>query len=130
MAGEWRKNVSMKQYTTVMVGYDISALSGYIRELERTNDEWRDGILAYSLNLSPNEIGYEHHTKLVFGAVLCEISDLEGSEEGTLETVLPDYLQSLRKDIWQTYKSFLFDHTKITDRTEPQFGIHFVTYWA
>ena len=123
--------MSMQDYTIAMVGYDISHLSGYIRELEEADDDkWIDGIPEYSLNCTDNEIGYEHVTRKMFGKVLFETDDADSSEEGEMTQIPFEDMEQLRKKIWERYKMFLFDHTKIADKTEPPFVLSFITYYA
>jgi len=125
--------MSIKEYHIVMAGYNISHLAGYIWELEAAEDEkWIDGLPGYSLNFPNVETGYEHHTKSMFGKVLFE-SDNVRDTDGWAKTdlTLPE-LEGYRKAIWEKYKQFLFDHTKITDKDkkEPPFIVRIISYWA
>ena len=122
--------MGMDNYTVAMIGYDISHLSGYIRELEETNDDWIDGIDEYSLNMDKNEIGYDYSTRSIFGAVIWDSEDADYTEEGTgVDFELTELLEQ-RSKIWAKYKQFLFDHTKLTDKTEPPFIIKFISWYS
>ena len=127
----------MSNYTIAMVGYDISHLSGYIRELELESEKdargypkWEDGIDEYSLNVTKNAIGYDYQTRTMFGTVIWKSEDADYTEEGTgVDFELSELLEE-RSEIWAKYKQFLFDHTKITDKTEPPFIIKFISFWS
>jgi len=129
--------MGLDNYTVAMVGYDISHLSGYIREIELGSEpnkrgcpKWIDGIPEYSLNYSTNTIGYEHRNRLMFGKIIWQSEDADYTEEGTgMSFDLLD-LVKYRTEIWAKYKQFLFDHTKLTDREEPPFILNFISYFA
>ena len=124
----------MNNYTIAMVGYDISHLSGYIRQIEETTSDddgtWIDGIPEYSLNFPKNKIGYDSWTKSMFGIKLIDLDDVETTEDGTFETFPISDIEKHRAEIWNRYKSFLFDHTKITDQSEPPYVLKFISWYS
>jgi len=124
--------MSMETSMIAVVGYDISRLSGYIEELENGKKEWEDGIPEYSLNYRNVEIGYDHRTKSMFGKVVYEFDANEAEETGTFEKIAVADLEKHRAEIWEKYKLFLFDHTKITDddKHEPLFVLNFISWWS
>lgn len=121
--------MGMSEKTIAMIGYDISNLSGYIRELEESNEKWEDGIPAYSLNFTNNNIGYDCHTKSMFGEVIFDTDDAGATEEGTGTKYCIEDFDKKRKAIFAKYKQFIFDHTKISDRDEPEFVLKFITWF-
>ena len=122
--------MSINTNVVAMIGYDISHLSGYIQQLEDGNEEWLDGIPEYSLNSTKNEIGYEPWTKQMFGMEIFNFDDGDNHEEGIGKSLSIDEMQERRAAIWEKYKLFLFDHTKLTDKEEPPFVLNFITYFS
>ncbi len=118
----------MRGYTTVIAGYDISHLSGYIHALERATGQ-DDGLEKYSLNFNDVSIGYDQTTKKVFGKVLYNYKNENFTEEGTRTSLSMGELIKMQENILKQYKLFLIDHTKIDRFEEPDFSIHFVQYW-
>ena len=122
--------MSMVKTTKIMIGYDISPLTSYIRELENSDDNFCDGIPEYSLNYSNNEIGYCGASRKFFGQTLAYADDLDGDEDGLLTKFDLSELQEMENAIWEKYKLFLFDYTKLTDKTKPKLQIGLVTYYS
>lgn len=117
--------------TKVMLGYDISDLAGYIEKLEHDNKEFENGIPGYSLNCYDTEIGYCGYSKKSFGIEIADIEELnrEAKEDGEVRAFGIEELKAKHKDaIWERYKSFLSKHIKITDTTEPELKLMFVSY--
>ena len=123
--------MSMSPKTVVMIGYDIRKISGYINKLEEDNEDWSDGIPDYSLNYSDVKIGYESHTKGMFGKVIFDTDKAfsHATEVGNFESFSAEYFEGVRAVIWDKYRHFLFDHTKITEREEPPFVLNFITWF-
>ena len=122
--------MSVDTYMVAMVGYDISHLSKYVDNLEQTTDGWEDGIPGYFLNYNNVKIGYDYCTRQVFGKVIFSHEEHKATEEGTSEGMPVADLEKYRAEIWEKYKLFLFDHTKITDKTEPPFVLRFITWYS
>ena len=125
--------MGMQYYYTVMLGYDITHLSGYIKELEASNEEWIDGITEYSHNYDKNKIGYEHWTRSMFGVqMFCCGDDFEEEDDYDFLSFDCSDIEKYREEIWARYKMFLFDHTKISDKDkdEPELVIKFIRYLA
>ena len=112
-----------------MVGYDISHLSDYIKTLEEEHeDDWYDGIPRYSLNYNDVVFGYDCHTRSMFGKIVFTYDESAVNYEGDSEIVDIAELEKYRAAIWERYKLFLFDHTKIPNKEEPPFVLNFITW--
>jgi len=125
---ERRTKMGMDKSMIMMVGYDISKLSNYIEELETSKDDWIDGIPEYCLNYDKVEIGYDTHTRSMFGRVIFDMDEVDFLFEGESTVFELPELEQDRAAIWAKYKQFLFDHTKITDKAEPPFVVKIITW--
>ena len=120
--------MGMDKSMIVMVGYNISKLSDYIEELEMSKDDWNDGIDQYCLNYNDIEIGYDTHTRSMFGRVIFDMDEADFLYEGESTVFELPELEKDRAEIWAKYKQFLFDHTKIIDKAEPPFIVKIITW--
>ena len=125
--------MGLKTKTAVYVGYDISHLTDKIKELENSKDDWIDGIKDWSDNYFDVKIGYDHHTKSIFGKKIFDTYSAfnSASEEGIIKDFNINQLETWhRTDIMLKYMNFQKFIKHITGvGAEPPI-LRFITWYS